>query len=233
MAIHRLVLIHTVPPLVEVFTRLAARELPGVALLHVLDEPLLERVRQKGMLDGEDVERLAGHVREAALVGADAVLVTCSTVSPAVDGARAQALFPVLKIDEAMVAEAVRLAALSGGRIGVIATNPTTLAPTCALIEAHAAQAGIQVTTETYMVEGALGYLLKGNTDYHDVLVERAVLEISGRVDVVVLAQATMARVLDAHLHNTVHVPVLSSPHLALRQVAALLKDASETTDLQ
>ena len=172
MAGHRLVLIHTVPSLVEVFTRLAARELPGVALLHVLDEPLLERVRQKGMLDGEDVERLAGHVREAALVGADAVLVTCSTVSPAVDGARAQALFPVLKIDEAMVAEAVRLAALSGGRIGVIATNPTTLAPTCALIEAHAAQAGIQVTTETYMVEGALGYLLKGNTDYHDVLVE-------------------------------------------------------------
>ncbi len=233
MAIHRLVLIHTVPPLVEVFTRLAAGELPGVALLHVLDEPLLERVRQQGALDDEDVARLASHVHAAALVGANAVLVTCSTVSPAVDGVRAGAAIPVLKIDEAMVAEAVRLAGQAGGRIGVIATNPTTLPPTRALIEAQAAQKSVTVTVETLMVEGALGYLLKGNTDYHDVLVERAVLEISGRVDVVVLAQATMARVLDAHLHNTVHVPVLSSPHLALRQAATLLKHSSATMELQ
>jgi hypothetical protein len=77
-----LVLVHTVPPLLEVFNRLMAEILPGVKVFHILDEPMLERVKRRGGLASEDGERLAQHVAGAAAIGADAVLVTCSTISP-------------------------------------------------------------------------------------------------------------------------------------------------------
>lgn len=217
----RLVLVHTVPPLIEVFTRLAGELLPGVSLLHVLDEPLLEHVRAAGGIGPADVARLAAHVDEAAAVGAGAVLVTCSTVSPAVDSVRPTAPLPVLKIDEAMVAEAVRL----GTRIGVVATNRTTLEPTRSLLEAEAARAGRPVTVAMRFVEGALPALLAGDGAAHDRLVTDAVTNLAPQVDVVVLAQASMARVLAA-LDPALPAPVLASPLLALQQVAALFAGA-------
>lgn len=209
-----LVLIHTVSPLVEVFTRLCAEILPGVRIIHILDEPLLERIRLRGGLHPQDSARLDTHAEMAEAVNAAAVLVTCSTVSPAVDGMLPRA-FPVFKIDTAMVAEAVR----QGGRIGVIATNPTTLAPTRSLLQGEATARGKTVDVEMLLVEGALKALMNGDGATHDALVLQAVAQISARVDVVVLAQASMARVLAGlpAAHST--VPILTSPHLALEQV--------------
>jgi Asp/Glu/hydantoin racemase len=222
-----LVLIHTVPPLIEVFTHLGRRMLPGVRLLHVLDEPLLERVRLRGGMDDSDVGRLASHVDEAAAVGADAVLVTCSTTSPLVDAVRDDAPLPVVKIDEALVAKAVQL----GTRIGVVATNRTTLDPTRFLLEAHAATVGKPVQVQLRFVEGALPALLAGDGAGHDARVRDAVLEVAGRADVVVLAQASTARVLDV-LPAGLRVPVLASPQMALAQVAVLL-DAVPAVEAQ
>jgi Asp/Glu/hydantoin racemase len=218
-----LVLVHTVPPLIDVFARLGAQLLPGVRLLHVLDEPLLEHVRQRGRLAGEDTQRLAAHVREAAAIGAAAVLVTCSTVSPCVDEVRREAALPVLRIDEAMIAEAVRL----GARIGVIATNRTTLEPTRGLLLAEAARAGKPIEVELVMVDGALPALLQGDGAAHDVRVRRAICALAARSDVVVLAQASTARVLDVLAGTPLPAQVLSSPHLALRAAAELLKEKS------
>ena len=144
-------LVHTVPPLLEVFRRLTAEPLPGVQVLQILDEPMLERVKRRGRLAAEDGARLAEHVAVAAAVGAGAVLVTCSTVSPVVDMVRPTASIPVLKIDEAMIAEAVRL----GRRVGVVATAASTLEPTRGLLEAAAARQGKTITTELTLVDGA------------------------------------------------------------------------------
>ena len=44
-------------------------------------------------------------------------------------------------------------------------------------------------------------------------------LELAAQVDVVVLAQASMARVLEIIPEEEREVPILSSPHLALAQV--------------
>jgi glutamate racemase len=188
------VFIHTVPPLIEVFSRLAGKLLPGVRVMHILDEPLLEHVRRQGQLSAADVERLATHIQEAAAVGAEAALVTCSTVSPAVDAVRGGAAIPVIKIDEAMIDEAVRL----GAHVGVVATNPTTLTPTQQLLCAAAQRVGKEIAIEPLLVEGALAALLGGDGATHDCLVRDAVESLAERVDVVVLAQASMARVMGA-----------------------------------
>ena len=215
----RLVLIHTVSPLLQVFTKLGAELLPGVQLMHILDEPLLERVRQRGHLAPEDSVRLQTHVAVAEEIEACAVLVTCSTVSPCVDDVRPNVGVPVMKIDEAMIAEAVA----TGTKIGVVATNVTTLEPTRQFLQAQADIWGKQTETELVLVEDALPALLSGDGGTHDSLVKKAVLELTQGVDVVVLAQASMARVLDVIPEPQRGVPILSSPHLALRRVKQLL----------
>jgi aspartate/glutamate racemase len=221
----RLVMIHTVAPLVEVFTRLAKELLPDVQTFHVLDEPLLEQARQHSSLRfgvGSDrvdgISRLNEHISAALDIGADAVLVTCSTVSPYLD--EIPKPIPILKIDEAMIENAVA----QGQRIAVLATNPKTLEPTRAALEAQAAAAGKNVAVRMVLVEGAFSAFLSGSMTEHDRLVKAAVQAESADADLIVLAQASMARVLDTIPVEERLLPVLTSPHTALERVRAVLQ---------
>jgi Asp/Glu/hydantoin racemase len=180
---------------------------------------MVERVKRRGGLAAEDGARLAQHVETAAAIGADAVLVTCSTISPLVDMIRSSAAIRVLKIDEAMIREAVSL----GRRVGVIATAATTLEPTRELLVAEAARQGKEVTPELVLVEGAIAALFAGDGESHDRLVAESALSLARHSDVVVLAQASMARALAAMPEDQRPAPILSSPHLALAQVRQLL----------
>jgi len=187
-----------------------------------LDEPMLERVKRRGRLGPEDAARLGQHAAGAEAIGAGAVLVTCSTISPVVDAVRPLAGSPVPKTDEAMVAEAVRL----GAQIGVVATSATTLEPTRRLQEAEGRRQGREVATSSVLVEGAIGALTTGDGDRHDRMVAEAALSLAARCDVVVLAQASMARALSAMPEAVRRAPILSSPDLALRQLRAALAGA-------
>ena len=213
-----LVLLHTVSPLVEEFNRLAAVLPEGVELRHVLDEPLLERVRQRGHLAPEDSGHVQVHAAMAAQIGARAMLVTCSTISPCVDEVRSLVKLPVFKIDEAMASEAIR----RGSRIGVLATAPITLESTQASLLAQARACGKTVEIETVAVEEAMAALMRGDGATHDNLVREAALQLAERVDVVVLAQASMARVMAVLPEGCCPAAVLSSPHSALQQLRAL-----------
>lgn len=210
-----LVLVHTVSPLLAVFDHLATQLLPGVQLVHQLDSMILEGVRRRGELAAEDAEHLLAHVRWAEQLEADAVLVTCSTISPCVDLIRSKTALPLLKIDEAMIAQAVKL----GGKVGLVATNATTLGPSEALLMAEAARQGHSLVVEKQLVPQALPALLAGDGPRHDQLVREAILDIVDRVEVVVLAQASMARALPDPTAVDTPVPVLSSPHLALAAI--------------
>jgi Asp/Glu/hydantoin racemase len=215
----KLVLVHTVPPLIAVFDNLVGELLPDVAATHVLDELILELDNKGEHARTAVAERLHSHVALASELGASAVLVTCSTISPRVDDVAPHATIPVLKIDAAMIARAVEL----GTSIGVVATAASTLAPTRQMLQDRAQAAGREVDIELVLVENALEALLKGAEDTHDRLVRDAVLELAGRVDVVVLAQASMARVLNVIPEGERPVPVLSSPHLALERVRTIV----------
>jgi Asp/Glu/hydantoin racemase len=165
-------------------------------------------------------QRLQTHFAGAQAIGARAVLVTCSTISPLVDGARQATQLPVFKVDEAMLEAAVQL----GPRIGILATNPTTIEPTCHLLKERASAAGKLIETATQLVPGALEALLGGDGATHDRLLSDAIQQMCGRVDVVVLAQASMARVLERLPDSARSKPVLSSPHLALERLQAIFR---------
>jgi hypothetical protein len=87
------------------------------------------------------------------------------------------------------------------------------------MLEHEGARVGRSPTIRLRLVDDALAALLAGDAASHDRLVATAVRQEARHVDVVLLAQATMARVLAALVEQPVAVPVLASPQLALVEV--------------
>ena len=138
----------------------------------------------------------------------------------AVEASRALVSATVLRVDEPMADKAVSI----GKRIGVIATLPSTLEPTVELIKSRAAAQNKSAELTSIVVEGAFEAVVSGNGAKHDELVGSALRQLARKVDVVVLAQASMARVVDSLKPDEKPVPILSSPRLAVEHLATLLK---------
>jgi Asp/Glu/hydantoin racemase len=216
-----LALIHTSPTLTPLFRVLCAAEMPDVEIFHMVDESLIQETIRAGHLRGITIRRLLGQIASAEAAGADAVMVTCSSIGPGV--ALAQSLFdlPIIRIDEAMAEDAVR----TGRRIGVAATLRTTLEPTIELLKAKAAQDGRAIEIVESLSEGAFEAVLAGDVATHDrILAERLMHDLHD-VDLIVLAQASMARVVNEMPADALSVPVLSSPELAVRRAKEILRD--------
>jgi Asp/Glu/hydantoin racemase len=108
----------------------------------------------------------------------------------------------------------------AGRRIGVIATLPTTLEPTADLVRRRAALADQDIELTSVLCEGAFDALMSGDAARHDALVAAALKDLSTKVDVVLLAQASMARVVDTLAPADRVVPILASPGIAIRHLA-------------
>lgn len=218
-----LALLHTSPVVVPAFQSLCEELLNGVDVFHLVDESLIKNTIRAGRLEKITIRRVINLIENARLAGADAVLLTCSSVGPAVPLARELFDFPILRIDEPMVEQAIQL----GQRLGVLATLATTLEPTVQLIEQTASERGLRVTVEPYLCEGAFDAILRGDSRTHDQLVARALAELETRTDVIVLAQASTAQVLQ-NLPCPPARPVLSSPRLAVLRARQVLQDLDQ-----
>jgi Asp/Glu/hydantoin racemase len=210
--------LHTSHVLIPVFAEVSMRVLPGVEPFHIVDESLIRNTIRAGELTKVTVRRVIDMIRSAREGGADGVVVTCSSIGPAASIASKLFDFPVVRVDEPMAEEAVRL----GRRIGVAATLRTTLEPTVALLRAKAHDAGRDVDVVESLCEDAFAAVLSGDTTAHDRLLSESLVRLRTSVDVVVLAQASMARVIP-NLPGNGHVPILSSPELAVRRARSLL----------
>ncbi len=215
----KLAFVHTVPSLVGLFNELSRELLPGVEVFHIADEMLLKVVLAQGGLSPFIFQRVAEHVVAAERAGATAVQCTCSSISPCVDASRPLVGIPVLKIDEPMVEAALRI----GPCVGVAATAPTTLKPTTELVQARAAALGITAKVDSVLCEGAYDALFSGDPQKHDQIVTRYLRELMARNDVIILAQASMARVAQAIPDAEKRVPILSSPRLAIEHARGIL----------
>lgn len=218
----KLALIHTSPSLTPMFQALCAAWLPGVEVFHMVDESLIRNTVAAGYLETATTRRVISQIDSAGRAGANAVLVTCSSIGEAVTTAAGLFDFPVIRVDDAMAEKAVSM----GNRIGVLATLRTTLEPTTTLVHkvALAVAPGRQITVVDMLCDGAFDAVMTGDGPTHDAIVRAALLNLMTQVDVVVLAQASMARVLATMEPTSLIVPVLSSPELAVQRVAEVLK---------
>ena len=96
-------------------------------------------------------------------------------------------------------------------RIGVLATLQTTLAPTANLLKAMAAERNKKIEVVEGLAEGAFQAVMAGDREKHDNLILKASEAIAGKVDLIVLAQGSMAR-METKLAELTGKEVLSSP---------------------
>lgn len=214
-----LALVHTSSSLAPVFEQLFKEKKVDVNLVHIEDDSLIQDVIANGKLTTDTSARVLNHLEAAEQTTADYIMVTCSSIGPAVDAAQSHLNKPVFRVDQPLADRAVSL----GTKIGVVATLATTLIPTADLIQRRAEKVGKAVEIKTELCEGAFQALTRGEIEKHDEAVKTAIQKLAAEVDVIVLAQASMARVLESLPKEEIAIPLLSSPSLAVDYLASLL----------
>ena len=212
-------LIHTSATLVPVFAELCNKYLPHVKVFNIVDDSLIKNTIACGELTTSTSRRVVNYAGSAQEAGADFIMFTCSSIGPAVEAAAGLTGVPVLRVDQPMA----DIAVLTGKRIGVIATLSTTLEPTSDLVRRRAIAAGKEIELVPVLCEGAFDALMSGDAATHDKKVGDALKRLVNEVDVIVLAQASMARVVDTLSDDEKKVPILASPPLAMEYLATLL----------
>ena len=212
------VCVHTAMALVEPLTKLFQELIPEVTVNHIADSSLIKEVIANNQVTNAVRRRLLSYYNGAADARADVVFNTCSSVGDVADYGNLYARIPVFRIDQPMAAEAVK----SYDRIGVISTLPTTLDPTCRLLQNEAKKAGRQVTLVEGLADGAFAAGQSGDGATHDRLIAEAAQRIASEVDMFVLAQGSMAR-MEQRLSELTGKPVLSSPVLGVKGLRKFL----------
>lgn len=212
--------VHTGVIMVDLMKKLFVELLPEVRVINIVDDSIIAEARTAGKVTPGIVRRMLAYYVAGVDAGADVVLNTCSSVGEVADLGKQMLNVPLIKIDDPMTRKAVE----SAERIGVLATLPTTLGPTVRLVNTQAGRLGKTVNVVEGLADGAFQALVAGDAAQHDQMIVETARRIAGAVDLVVLAQASMAR-METTLADVLGKPVLSSPRLGVLAVKAALEE--------
>jgi Asp/Glu/hydantoin racemase len=197
---------HSPPPIEAAFRELWSEP----TLMNLLDDSLSADLSRDGRLTPEMTERFLTLARYAHGTGADGILFSCSAFGPCIEACAAALPIPVLKPNEAAIAEAMT----HGRRIGLLATFPGTLAsmppefpPGTDLVPC--------------LAEGAMAALDAGDFEAHDRLAAEASKALAD-CDAILLGQFSLARAAP-RVSAATGRPVVTTPGSAVRKLKALL----------
>ena len=200
-------LIHTVKSVASGFDDSLRNYLGYEVKIHNLwDDFLANNPNEIGEFTIQNRNRLFCDMKAQELTGADIIVTTCSTLTPAVELIRPFIQVPVIAIDDAMARRSV----LYGKRIMVMATAESTVGPTVSKIKAEADKAGRETDISTCVKK-------------HDMILREKAGELKG-YDCIVLAQASMAHLEDETASIT-GCPVLTSPRLCMEEIKKKLEE--------
>jgi len=214
----RIALIHAVATAIPPIRHAFKEGWPEAQVSNLLDDDLMPAYTREGGLTPHVTERICALALYAARTGADAILFTCSVFPQAEGLAKQLVRIPRLKPDEAMIAAALD----AGTRIGIVATNPPATPAAAAQLVAGAKTRGVEIQVVQSVAEGAFAIGNSGDAATHDRMVVEAAERIAGQVDVLCLAQVSMALARGA-VQAKVKVPVLTSPSTAVARLKRLL----------
>ncbi|CAN7498548.1 aspartate/glutamate racemase family protein [Variovorax paradoxus] len=205
----RIALIHALSHSVAPINAAFERDWPEAVRMNLLDDSLSADLARGGKgLDAAMHERFQRLAQYAVDTGAEGILFTCSAFGPCIEAvARRHAGIPVLKPNEAMVAEAAQG---QQGRLGLIATFAATLV-------SMPPEFPPGIALESLLAEGALDALNAGDAQRHDALIaaQAAALRERGCTRIA-LAQFSMARARAA-CEAASGLPVLTTVDSAVR----------------
>lgn len=215
-------LIHTVKSVLNTFEGRIKETLGDVKVINTLDEYLASDPAEKGEFTIENMNRLYGFIKNAEIAEADAIVVTCSTLSPTVEKIKPFIKIPLIAIDEAMIKKAVE----SGKKITILATAESTIEPTKVGLLREAEKLNKHLELSIVVCHEAYDAIKAGDVKHHDDILKKRALEIKQQ-DVVVLAQASMAHMQDI-IEKICGCIVLSSPGLCINQLKQILKSLNK-----
>ena len=195
--------VHTTRLVVDPVHRSISESVSDLQISHVLDEGILRRLASLGRITPEITDWLTRMVASTQEIGADLAVVSCSSLSPCVNEVRDRVKIPVLKVDEPMMEHAVQY----GERIGLVMTNPTTETPSQILFSEVTERIQSKAVLVPQLCPDAFAKLTRGDSAGHDREVVEVIERLLDRVDVIMLAQISIARVreiLDKRLADRV-----------------------------
>lgn len=215
----RVGVVHTFLYSVEDIKAQFKAQLPGVEMINIIDDSLLEESLANGAATPAVAARMCDYYQNLQDLGCVCALNQCSSVGEASDIAGQTLTMPIFKIDRPMARKAAEL----GTKIAVIATACSTVEPSSRLVETEAAKMGKEVQVDRCFVEGAYDFLLKtGDKQKHNEMVIAKIEEAAKTHDVIVLAQGSMYHLMPLLKH--IEVPVLTSLETGIAQLADYLK---------
>jgi Asp/Glu/hydantoin racemase len=214
----RIALIHALAHSVDPINEALQRTWPECQRMNLLDDSLSADLAASGKgLDATMTERFMSLADYAVATGADAILFTCSAFGPCIEAvARRHADRPVMKPNEAMIADAVA----TGKTIGLVASFGPTLA---------SMPPEFPASTKVFSIlaEGALDALNRGDTATHDRLVVAAAQRLVDQgCTVIALAQFSLARTQEAVAKQT-GVTVLTTVESTVRALRSRLSSST------
>lgn len=216
---YKLAIIHTTPVTIQPLKQLVSEIIPDCTVVNYLDDSILpELIQNGGQLETVE-DRWIQYAKYAQQVGAQCILSACSSVGRVVDRAREYIEVPVLRIDEPMM----ELAVQKGNTVGVAATLSTTLNPSIELLKSKSIAMGKEIAITPLLAKTAYEKLITGDSEGHDRELKNALSDLVKEVDIVVLAQASMARVV-SRLSQEEQGKFLSSPRLGIERVKTVLE---------
>ncbi|MBA3588632.1 aspartate/glutamate racemase family protein [Methylibium sp.] len=189
----RVVLIHALAHSMAPVNAAFERDWPQCQRMNLLDDSLSADLARGGQgLDARMHDRFEQLAAYAVGCGAQGLLFTCSAFGPCIEAvARRRPDMPVLKPNEAMVAEALRRLA-PGQRLGLVASFEPTL-------QSMPAEFGAGIDVRTCLAADALAALNAGDGAAHDAAVCAAARSLQAQgCAVIALAQFSMARAAPA-----------------------------------
>ncbi len=200
---------------------------PEALRYNLTDDALSPDLEAAGSIDSALTERIDALASLAWRAGADAILYTCSAFGPAIEGVATRLPIPVLKPNEAMYEDALRL----GRRIGMIATFAPAVTPMEDEFYELTRRLDIDATLDTLCVEEALVAAKCGDIRTHDRLVAEAAPKLA-HCHAIMLAQFSTSTAL-ASVKAVMSAPVLSSPEAAVLRLKHLLLETPVSTSGQ
>ncbi len=212
----RVALIHALAHSVAPINDEMARQWPECERMNLLDDSLsADLARSPNGLDKSMHDRFIALAEYAISTGAQGLLFTCSAFGPCIEAVARRCSVPVLKPNEAMIGEVVRL----GGRIGLIATFAPTL-------QSMPAEFPANVALIPVLADGALDALNAKNLELHDdLIVQAARRAVAQGADIIALAQFSMARA-EPMVRAAVATPVVSTVGSAIRAMRLALQQS-------
>ena len=186
------------------------------------DDFLANNPNETGEFTADNRNRLFLDIKAQELTGADLIVTTCSTLTPAVEMIRPFIKVPVIAIDDAMAKKGITY----GDRVLVMATAGSTVGPTVSKLQREGEMAGRQLSIDTCVCGGASKALKAMDMELHD----RILKEKAGTLpvyDCIVLAQASMAH-LEEEIGAVTGCPVLTSPRLCVEEIKNKLEEISQ-----